>query len=154
MLFALCRSKWVNKCLSFFLGPSWSSSSPLYPWSVTSQGACLDSLLFHYFHFKLTCESIKELGSTSPLTFGSHFYLPISALLFQTFSLGIFFFSSTRKKKRKKKKTINQKKKMQRREGAFLQAPTLPFHFWLPFLPSHFWPFVLNVFSWHLFLFK
>jgi hypothetical protein len=35
----------------------------MYPQSAASQGTCLDSLLFHCFHFKLTFESIKELGS-------------------------------------------------------------------------------------------
>ncbi len=35
---------------------------------------------------------------------------------------------------------------MQRREGAFLQGPTLPFHFQFPLLPSHFCPSVSNIF--------
>jgi len=52
-------------CLSLFLVPSWSSSMPLYPQSVTSQGTCLNSLLFHCFQFKFTFESIKELESAS-----------------------------------------------------------------------------------------
>jgi hypothetical protein len=34
-----------------------------------------------------------------PLTFGSHFCLPVFALPFQVFSLGIFFLSSKKKKK-------------------------------------------------------
>ncbi len=38
---------------------------PFYPQSVASQGVCPNSLLFHYFHFRLTFESIKELGSAS-----------------------------------------------------------------------------------------
>jgi hypothetical protein len=65
VLFGLCRSKWVNKCLSFFLVPSRSSNTPLYPQSVANQGACPKSLLFHCFHFRLTSEFIKELGSVS-----------------------------------------------------------------------------------------
>jgi hypothetical protein len=52
-------------CLSFFLVPSWNSSTPFYPQSAANQGACPDSLLFHCFQFILTFESIKELGSTS-----------------------------------------------------------------------------------------
>jgi hypothetical protein len=36
LLFGLCRSMWVIKCLSFFLVPSWNSSTPLYPPSVVS----------------------------------------------------------------------------------------------------------------------
>jgi hypothetical protein len=39
--------------------------SPLYPRSATSQGTCPDSLLFRFFHFKLTLESNKKLGNTS-----------------------------------------------------------------------------------------
>jgi hypothetical protein len=31
LLFGLCTSVWVIKCLSFFLVPSWSSNKPLYP---------------------------------------------------------------------------------------------------------------------------
>jgi hypothetical protein len=49
--------------LSFFLVPSRSSSTPLYPQTIVSQGACPDSLFFCSFHFRLTFESIKELGS-------------------------------------------------------------------------------------------
>ncbi len=56
----VCVSNW---CLSLFLVPSRSSSTPLYPQSATSQGACPDSLLFRYFQSRLTLESIKELGS-------------------------------------------------------------------------------------------
>jgi hypothetical protein len=35
---------------------------------------------------------------------------------------------------------------MEKREGTFLQAPTLPSHFWLPPLPSHFYPFCFKRF--------
>jgi hypothetical protein len=46
---------WVNKCLSFFLVPSWSSSTPFYPpQSAANQGVCPNFWLFHCFHFKLT----------------------------------------------------------------------------------------------------
>jgi RsiW-degrading membrane proteinase PrsW (M82 family) len=65
LLFGLCISMWVIKCLLISLVPSRSSNTPLYPQSATSQGACPDSLLFDCFHFKLVIESIKELGSTS-----------------------------------------------------------------------------------------
>jgi hypothetical protein len=37
----------------------------LLPQSATSQRTCLDSLLFCCFHFRLTFESIKGLGSAS-----------------------------------------------------------------------------------------
>jgi len=38
---------------------------PLYPQNATSQGVCSNSLLFCCFHFRLTFESIKELGGAS-----------------------------------------------------------------------------------------
>ncbi len=38
---------------------------PFNPQSVMSQGCVPNSLLFRYFHFKFTFESIKELGSAS-----------------------------------------------------------------------------------------
>ncbi len=65
LLFVLCRSMWMIKCLSFLLVPSWSSNMPLYPRSAMSQGMCLDSLLFRCFHFRFTFEFIKELGNVS-----------------------------------------------------------------------------------------
>jgi hypothetical protein len=52
----------VNEACQLFLVPSQSSSTPLYPQSVVSQGACLDSSLFRYFLLGLTFESFKELG--------------------------------------------------------------------------------------------
>ncbi len=61
----LCRSVWVNKCLSFFLVPFWNSNTPSILESATSQGACANSWLFHCFHFIFTFESIQELGCTS-----------------------------------------------------------------------------------------
>jgi hypothetical protein len=50
LLFSLCRSVWVINCLSFFLIPSWSCSTPLYPQSAASQGVCLDSFSFRCLH--------------------------------------------------------------------------------------------------------
>jgi hypothetical protein len=73
VLFSLCRSKWVISCLSFFLFPSRSSNTPLYPWSVTIQGACLDSLFFRCFHCRLSFESVKELGNASPIVYKQKF---------------------------------------------------------------------------------
>jgi len=37
--------------------------APLPLQSAVSQGTCPDSLLFHYFLFELTFESLKELGA-------------------------------------------------------------------------------------------
>jgi hypothetical protein len=58
-----CKFVWVIKCLSFFLVPSQSFSTPLYPQSVAKER--VPSLLFRYFHYKLTFECSKELGSAS-----------------------------------------------------------------------------------------
>ncbi len=38
---------------------------PLYPQSTVNQGACPKSLLFRCSHFRLTFESIQELGGAS-----------------------------------------------------------------------------------------
>jgi hypothetical protein len=58
----LCKSLWVLKCLSFFLVPSWSSNMPLYPQSVTSQGVCRNSLLFHCFISDSPLSLSRSLG--------------------------------------------------------------------------------------------
>jgi preprotein translocase subunit YajC len=55
----------------------------------------------------------------------------------------VFFFSNTKKTKHKRK----QQKKTKRREGAYLQAPVLPFHFWFSLLPFCFKHFFLASFS-------
>ncbi len=52
-------------CLSLFLVSSQSSNTPFYPQSAASEGVCPNSLLFRYFHLRLTFESIEELGSMS-----------------------------------------------------------------------------------------
>jgi hypothetical protein len=79
------------------------------------------------------CKKRRELAfklSLCLFTFGSHTYLPAFGLLFQAFSLSIFFFSKKRKKKNtKKKKTIEKEKKC--REGREL---TSKFHSALSFL--------------------
>jgi hypothetical protein len=58
LLFGLCKSVWVIDCLLFCLVSSWSSSTPLYPQSVASQGTCSNSLFFRCSHLKFTFESI------------------------------------------------------------------------------------------------
>ncbi len=85
------------KCLSFFVVSSWSSSMPLYPQSVASQAACPNSFLFRYFHFRLTFESIKELGSAlgdvscfgkpSTKNFNHHPTYPHHQIMFKKFQL-------------------------------------------------------------------
>jgi len=58
---------WVSDWLSFFLVTFRSCSTPFYFQNATSQGTCPNSLLFRCFHFILTFEFIKELGSASVL---------------------------------------------------------------------------------------
>ncbi len=59
----LCRFMWGIKCLSFFLVPSRSSNTPLYPQSAASQRTCPNSLLFRWFHFKTHIWSLtRSLG--------------------------------------------------------------------------------------------
>jgi hypothetical protein len=70
-----------------------------------------------------------------------------STLLFQMFFLAFSSSQGEKKHKKTKKKNHKKEKKMHRNEGAFLQASTMPFHFWLPLLPSPFCPSVSNVFS-------
>jgi hypothetical protein len=87
---------------------------------------------------KKKCRKRKALSfklPLYPLNFGSCFSLPTFALMFQMFSYSIFFFSNI------------MGKKMHKREGAFLEALTLPFHFWLPLLPSHSCRSISNIFS-------
>jgi hypothetical protein len=57
-----------NWCLSLFLVPSRSSSTPLYPENVARKGACPNSLLFCYF----TSDSHLSL----PRSLGARHYLP------------------------------------------------------------------------------
>ncbi len=47
----------------------------LLPQSALSQGTCPDSLLFRCFHFKLTFDFIKELGSPSISIYTWFFFL-------------------------------------------------------------------------------
>ncbi len=77
------------KCLSLFLIPTRSSSTPLYPQNVAIQGTYLDFLLFYCFHFKLTLESIKELESASV------YFLFSIYMFFIFFVCDLIFFHST-----------------------------------------------------------
>jgi hypothetical protein len=51
-------------------------------------------------------------------------------------------------------KKTTKKNQEKGKEGAYLQALALPYHFWFLFLPSHFCTSVSSAFSWHLFIFK
>jgi hypothetical protein len=63
-----------------------------------------------------------------PFTFGSRFCPLAFALPFQVLYWHIFLLKQKKKKTHIEKKNI-KKKKMHRREGVYLQAPALPFHF-------------------------
>jgi hypothetical protein len=61
LVLVLCRSLWVNKACHFFLVPSWSSSTPLYPSIVLwarerAPTPCLSAV----FSLGFTFESRKE----------------------------------------------------------------------------------------------
>jgi hypothetical protein len=63
LVLVLCRSLWVNKACHFFLVPSRSSSTPLYPsivlWAREHAPTPCPSVVFS---LGLTLESRKELG--------------------------------------------------------------------------------------------
>jgi len=49
----LCRSEWMIKCLSFFLVPSWSSSTPLYPWKCCEPRSVFRLLVLSLFSLQI-----------------------------------------------------------------------------------------------------
>jgi len=79
---------------------------------------------------------------------------PTSAFLLLHFGFKCFLLAFSFYQTEEKKRKPQRRKNMQRKEGAYLQAPTLPFHFWLPLLPFRFCISISNAFSWHLLLFK
>jgi hypothetical protein len=63
LVLVLCRSLWVNKACHFFLVPSRSSSTPLYPSIVLwAREHAPTPCPFAVFSLGLTFESRKELG--------------------------------------------------------------------------------------------
>ncbi len=59
----LCRSVRVSEACHFFLVPSWSSSTPLYPSIVLRARECASTLCPSVvFNLGLTFEPLKELG--------------------------------------------------------------------------------------------
>ncbi len=59
----LCRSVWMSKACHFFLVPSQSSSTPLYPSIVLRTRECAPTpCSSNVFSLGLTFESFKELG--------------------------------------------------------------------------------------------
>ncbi len=64
LVLVLCRSGWVVKACQFFLVPSQSSSTPLYPSKVLrTRERALIPCFSVVFYLKLTIESFKELGA-------------------------------------------------------------------------------------------
>jgi len=60
----LYRSVWVNKACQFFLVPSWSSNTPLYPSKVLRAKERASTFCsFIFFCLGITFESLKELGA-------------------------------------------------------------------------------------------
>ncbi len=86
-------------------------------------------------HKKKTNKKNQQKGGSLPSSsrFALSLLAPAFALSLLHFhfkcSLGIFFFSNKRKKNTHIEKKNIKKKKMHRREGVYLQAPALPFHF-------------------------
>jgi hypothetical protein len=78
----LCRSVWVSKACHFFLVPSQSSNTPLYPSIVLQTKArALTLCPSIVFNLGLAFESLKELGVCHrPHIYTSSSYLPISSL--------------------------------------------------------------------------
>jgi hypothetical protein len=94
---------------------------------------------------KKTCKEGKELTFKfllCPLTFDSRFCFLGLHFHFKCFILTSSFYQVEGGKKNHRKKYICRK-----REGAYLQALVLPFHFWFSFLPSHFCIFISSAFS-------
>jgi hypothetical protein len=67
LVLGLCRSLWVNKACHFFLVPSQSSNTPLYPSIVLRARECASTPCpFVVLSLGLTFESLKELGVRKP----------------------------------------------------------------------------------------
>jgi len=63
-MLVLCKPVWVNKACQFFLVPSWSSSTPLYPSKVLrAREHASTSCSSVVFCLGFTFESYKELGA-------------------------------------------------------------------------------------------
>jgi hypothetical protein len=64
LVLVLCRPVWVNEVCQFFLVPSRSSSTPLYPSKVLrAKERALTPCSSIVFYLGLTFESLKELGA-------------------------------------------------------------------------------------------
>jgi hypothetical protein len=61
----LCRSVWIIKACQFFLVPSRSSSTPLYPSKCSKPKSNPNSLLFHCFEFGIHIWVPKRVGNAS-----------------------------------------------------------------------------------------
>ncbi len=65
LVLVLCRFMWIIKACEFFLVPSRSSCTPLYPSRCYEPRRGLDSLFFHCFQFGTRIWVRKGVGSTS-----------------------------------------------------------------------------------------
>jgi hypothetical protein len=64
LVLVLCRPVWVNEACQFFLVPSRSSNTPLYPSKMLRAKECAPTLYsFVVFYLGFTFESFKELGA-------------------------------------------------------------------------------------------
>jgi len=71
LLFSLCKSMRMIKCLSFILVSSWSFSTSFIP-KCCELGSMPQLFTFSLFSLQTHLESIKELGSTSVVHFLDH----------------------------------------------------------------------------------
>jgi hypothetical protein len=98
-------------------------------------------------HHLLRCnDTTKEDDDTLPSSFSS---LQHHHRRKQRHIVIIFFFSNIKRTKHTRK----QQKKTKKKEGAYLQAFALPFHFWFMLLPSCFCTSI-SVLFWHPIFFK
>jgi hypothetical protein len=82
----LCKSVWMIDCLSFFVVPSRSSSTPLYPQSAISQGPSpqlrtlsLFSLQIHIWVYEGTWEHVTLFLHDFKVTLLSHMFVQTNA---------------------------------------------------------------------------
>jgi hypothetical protein len=60
-----CRFVWISEACQFFLVPSQSSSTPLYPSKCCKLGSGPNSLFFCYFKFRTHIWVLQGIGSVS-----------------------------------------------------------------------------------------
>ncbi len=100
---------------------------------------------------KKTIEKKKHVKKGRNLPSSSYFALSLFdscfCFLVLHFHFKCFILTSSFYQVEGGEKKHKEKKICKKREGAYLQALVLPFHFWLSFLPSHFCTFISSAFS-------